>query len=74
MHVLHVVVQPEDVQVSECERNAEFYIPSEKKQQGQETERDKPEVNGRKSSKVEHCCYLGNLLNCEAGVERRVRE
>lgn len=38
-----------------------------KRQQGQETERDELKVNGGKQDEVKHFCYLGDVLDREAG-------
>ncbi len=41
-----------------------------RRQQGQDTDRDELEANGGKLDEVEHVCHMGDVLGCEAGVER----
>jgi hypothetical protein len=39
----------------------------------EEEEDDSLEVEGGRLAEVEHFCYLGDALDCEAGLERTVR-
>lgn len=63
------MVPPSMLRPQKC-KSAELYMPSLFKDQS--TERDDLKVNGGKLDGAEHFCYLGDILDCEMGVQRKV--